>query len=124
MDCRAWAYSGLSDAARRETHAQISALTSAARAGAPEARPRPGLGLRAIGCTATTKVIDGRVAKRAVEPRHYRLVRRRLVGMINHLGKGVLEDVLGQFPIAHAPFEEPQECTMVLEQRLDHNSIL
>src|SRR5688572_4299249 len=69
------------------------------------------------GGSASTKLVDRRVAQRAIEPRHQAFVRRHLVRTHEDLRKRVLQNVFGELAITNAAFQVLQESAMVLKQK-------
>jgi len=72
---------------------------------------RPGRG------SATSKLIDGRIAQYPVEPRHDSFVGGCLIGIGHDTREGILEDVFGQRAVADAALEICEEGSVVLDQR-------
>ena len=75
--------------------------------------------VRAVGCSAPSKLIDGRVPQRAIEPRDDPFVLWCLLRVCHHLRKGVLQNILAQHTIADTSLQIPQKQTVVLEQDAD-----
>lgn len=76
----------------------------------------PESGQLALCRSASPMVIDNGVSEQPIEPGHGRLVRAQRLELIHASNERVLQDVLRQRPAAHAPFQKPQELTVVRHQ--------
>ena len=72
-----------------------------------------------IGGTSPAELIDRRIPQRSIEPWNDRFVSWRLLWSCHELGERVLQDVLGDGPIAHPALQVPQKRAMVLQEQSD-----
>lgn len=73
---------------------------------------------RAISCSATTVLVDGRVSQDSIEPRHESLVAGPVLRPGDDFRKRVLQDVLRDAAIADSALQVSEERAVVVEQHI------